>query len=73
MKKFLLPLQNMVRADLFPGSLAVWNARGFKILIGGGGEIRTREALRPGGFQDRWNKPLSDSSNTSLSFRTPTS
>ena|SRR3989344_3070107 len=23
-KKFLLPLQNMVRADLFPGSLAVW-------------------------------------------------
>ena len=27
MKKFLLPLQNTVRADLFSGSLAVWNAR----------------------------------------------
>ena len=27
MKKFLLPLQNMVRADLFSGSLAVWNFR----------------------------------------------
>ena len=24
MKKFLLPLQNMVQADLFSGSLAVW-------------------------------------------------
>ena len=31
MKKFLLPLQNMVRADLFSGSLAVWNALGFLI------------------------------------------
>jgi len=28
MKKFLLPLQNTVRADLFLGSLAVWNVRG---------------------------------------------
>ena len=28
MKKFLLPFQNMVRADLFSGSLAVWNVRG---------------------------------------------
>ncbi len=28
MKKNLLPLQNMVRADLFSGSLAVWNFRG---------------------------------------------
>jgi len=28
MKKFLLPLQNMVRADLFLGSLAVWSVRG---------------------------------------------
>jgi len=28
MKKFLLPLQNMVRVDLFSGSLAVWNFRG---------------------------------------------
>ena len=28
MKKFLLPLQNMVRADLFSGSLAVWSVRG---------------------------------------------
>jgi len=27
-KKFLLPLQNVVRADLFSGSLAVWNFRG---------------------------------------------
>ena len=27
-KKFLLPLQNMVQADLFSGSLAVWSARG---------------------------------------------
>jgi len=27
-KKFLLPLHNMVRADLFSGSLAVWNFRG---------------------------------------------
>ena len=27
MKKFLLPFQNMVRADLFSGSLAVWNLR----------------------------------------------
>ncbi|MCC6198726.1 hypothetical protein IT401_00725 [Candidatus Nomurabacteria bacterium] len=27
-KKFLLPLQNMVRADLFSGFLAVWNFRG---------------------------------------------
>jgi len=27
MKKFLLPFQNMVRADLFSGSLAVWNFR----------------------------------------------
>jgi hypothetical protein len=24
-KKFLLPFQNMIRADLFSGSLAVWN------------------------------------------------
>ncbi len=31
MKKFLLPFQNMVRADLFSGSLAVWNALGFRI------------------------------------------
>ncbi|MFH1099058.1 MAG: hypothetical protein V1723_04050 [Candidatus Uhrbacteria bacterium] len=31
MKKFLLPFQNMVRADLFSGSLAVWNALGFLI------------------------------------------
>src|SRR3990167_9905058 len=31
MKKFLLPLQNIVRADLFSGSLAVWNALGFRI------------------------------------------
>ena len=31
MEKFLLPFQNMVRADLFSGSLAVWNALGFKI------------------------------------------
>ena len=29
MKKFLLPFQNMVRDDLFSGSLAVWNALGF--------------------------------------------
>jgi hypothetical protein len=28
MKKFLLPLKNMVRADLFSGFLAVWNFRG---------------------------------------------
>src|SRR3989338_6159533 len=28
MKKFLLPLQNMVRADLFSGSLAVWSVCG---------------------------------------------
>jgi hypothetical protein len=27
-KKFLLPFQNMVRANLFSGSLAVWNFRG---------------------------------------------
>ena len=27
-KKFLLPLQDMVQADLFSGSLAVWNFRG---------------------------------------------
>jgi hypothetical protein len=27
-KKFLLPLQNLIRADLFSGSLAVWNFRG---------------------------------------------
>ncbi|NBV76738.1 hypothetical protein EBR66_01045 [bacterium] len=27
-KKFLLPLKNMIRADLFSGSLAVWNVRG---------------------------------------------
>jgi len=26
-KKILLPLQNMVRADLFSGSLAVWDVR----------------------------------------------
>ncbi len=25
MKKFLLPFPNMIRADLFSGSLAVWN------------------------------------------------
>src|SRR3989344_4112132 len=31
MKKFLLPFQNMVRADLFSGSLAVWNALSFRI------------------------------------------
>ena len=31
MKKFLLPFRNMVRADLFSGSLAVWNALGFRI------------------------------------------
>ncbi|MBM2818291.1 MAG: hypothetical protein HW401_881 [Parcubacteria group bacterium] len=44
MKKFLLPLQNRVRADLFSGSLAVWNALVFSIHFpnfGGGGEIRT--------------------------------
>ena len=29
MKKILLPFQNMVRADLFSGSLAVWNVLGF--------------------------------------------
>ncbi|MBI5077460.1 hypothetical protein HZB94_03720 [Candidatus Falkowbacteria bacterium] len=29
MKKFLLPLQNMVRDDLFSGSLAVWKGYGF--------------------------------------------
>src|SRR3989344_8896785 len=29
MKKFPLPFQNMIRADLFSGSLAVWNALGF--------------------------------------------
>jgi len=27
-KKFLLPLQNMIRADLFSGSLVVWSVRG---------------------------------------------
>jgi len=32
-KKFLLPLQNMVRADLFSGSLAVWNFRGGAALL----------------------------------------
>ena len=31
MKKFILPFQNMVRADLFSGSLAVWNTLGFRI------------------------------------------
>ena len=31
MKKFLLPFQNMIRADLFSGSLAVWNALDFRI------------------------------------------
>ena len=31
MKKFPLPFQNMIRADLFSGSLAVWNALGFAI------------------------------------------
>ena len=31
MKKFLLPFQNMVRADLFSGFLAIWNALGFRI------------------------------------------
>ena len=31
MKKSLLPFQNMVRADLFSGSLAAWNALGFRI------------------------------------------
>jgi len=33
MKKFLLPFQNMIRADLFSGSLAVWNFLDGKILI----------------------------------------
>jgi hypothetical protein len=28
MKKFLSPLQNIVQADLFSGSLAVWSVRG---------------------------------------------
>jgi hypothetical protein len=28
LKKFLLPLQNMVLVDLFSGSLTVWNFRG---------------------------------------------
>lgn len=37
----------------------------FLVIFGGGGEIRTLEALRLGGFQDRWNKPLSDSSKRS--------
>ena len=32
MKKFLLPLQNMVRDDLFSGSLAVWNVCGFAVM-----------------------------------------
>ena len=31
MKKFLLPFQIMFRADLFSGSLAVWNALDFEI------------------------------------------
>ena len=31
LKKFLLPFQNLVRADLFSGFLAVWNALGFAI------------------------------------------
>ncbi|TSC70242.1 MAG: hypothetical protein CEO12_446 [Parcubacteria group bacterium Gr01-1014_46] len=31
MKKFILPFQNMVRADLFSGSLAVWNALDLRI------------------------------------------
>ena len=31
MKKFFLTFQNMVRTDLFSGSLAVWNALGFRI------------------------------------------
>ena len=33
MKKFLLPLQNMVRADLFSGYLAVWNVCGFVVIF----------------------------------------
>lgn len=28
----------------------------------GGSEIRTHDARRHGAFQERWNKPLSDSS-----------
>jgi len=32
-KKFLLPLQNMVRDDLFSGSLAVWNVYGFAAIF----------------------------------------
>ena len=43
MKKFLFPFQNMIRADLFSGSLAVWNVRG------GGGGTRTHEPRE--GFQ----------------------
>ena len=42
MKKFLFPFQNMVQADLFSGSLAVWSVRGgaahtdnFKFFFGG--------------------------------------
>src|SRR3989338_10573615 len=33
-----------------------------RFLSGGGGGIRTHEALRPGAFQVRWNEPLSDPS-----------
>ncbi len=46
MKKFLLPLQNMVRADLFSGSLAVWNALGFLIHFAPPAHSEPRKARR---------------------------
>src|SRR3989344_3083823 len=35
--------------------------------ICGGGEIRTHDAFRHGGFRNRWNKPLSDASAENFS------
>jgi len=45
-KKFLLPLQNMVRADLFSGSLAVWNFRGEAAHFRPPAQSEPREARR---------------------------
>ena len=51
------------RAFLFSHVASEAHITSFQFLINGGGsEIRTHDARRHGAFQERWNKPLSDSS-----------
>jgi len=51
MKKFLLPLQNMVRTNLFLDSLAVWNVRGEAALPARLSECRLRRREEQSKFE----------------------